>query len=84
MDAIIDSRMRGSISAIEAEHLKQDLWRRTVDLSYRGLRDQPTEGNNEFWSKVLDLQEERRAGRIAVWEAEARIALLIRHSRAAK
>jgi hypothetical protein len=76
-NAIINATAQGTITEDEANRLKRELMRRTVDLSYAGLRDLPPDKQPDFWDQVLRLQEARRAGTIAVWEAEAKIQELV-------
>jgi Zn-dependent protease with chaperone function len=76
-NAIIDANAQGAINEDEARRLKRELMRRTVDLSYPGLRNLSPEKDPEFWDEVLRLQEARRAGTIAVWDVEEKIQLLI-------
>jgi hypothetical protein len=77
LNSIIDARVQGTVTENESDHLRQDLLRRTVDLSYVGLRDVPPAADPEFWDQVLRLQEARRAGRIAVWDVQAKITQML-------
>jgi metalloendopeptidase OMA1, mitochondrial len=77
LSAIMDTRAQGMITDDQAARLKERLMKRTVDLSYPGLRGLSIEGDPEFWDKILRLQAARTAGTISVWDAEIKVQELV-------
>jgi hypothetical protein len=39
LNAIMDARIQGTVTEDEANHAREEVWRRVVDLSYAGLRN---------------------------------------------
>jgi hypothetical protein len=83
-NAITNARVEGLITEQEDVLLKKELWSRTVDLSYSSLRGLPVRDagpqEGEFWLKVLEIQQRRKAGKTTEWDAEAQIQQLIKVS----